>query len=136
NYTKSEILQLYMNEFFFGNQSYGVEAAAQFYFDKPAADLNLTEGALLASLIAAPAGRDPVTNRSAAFDATDNALRQIARVPCLNFTEVAGVGREYCIDRNTILNNNNNFTGRTLVQRAEVQARDYLPRQVDIEYPH
>ncbi|MBZ0292037.1 MAG: penicillin-binding protein, partial [Anaerolineae bacterium] len=135
-YSKAEILLLYLNEIPFGNQSFGVEAAAQFYFDKPAAEINLTEGAMLAALIGAPSARNPVTNRSEAFAQTDNALRIIASVPCLNFTEVAGVNGEYCIDRNRILNAQDNFTGQTLVQRAEVQARDYLPRETQIDYPH
>lgn len=135
-YTKNEILLLYLNEVFFGNQSYGVEAAAQFYFDKPASQINLTEGALLASLIAAPASRDPVTNRAAAFAATDNVLRQIAQVPCLNFAEVPGVSRQYCINPNTILNAQGAFTGQTLIQRAQVQAREYLPRSFEVDHPH
>ena len=135
-YSKNEVLLLYLNEMFFGNQSTGVEAAAEFYFDKSADQVNLTEGAMLASLIAGPASRDPVTNRAEAFAQTDNALRQIARVPCLNFSEIPGVNREYCIDANSIINANNNFVGQTLVDRARLQTRPYQPREFDFEHPH
>ncbi len=67
-YKKDQILKIYLDSVFFGNQSYGIEAAAEFYFGKTAADLNLAESALLAGLIASPAQYDPVINRQAAFD--------------------------------------------------------------------
>lgn len=58
-YSKDEILELYLNEIYYGNLSYGVEAAAQTYFGKPAHDLTLAEAALLAGLPQAPAAYDP-----------------------------------------------------------------------------
>jgi penicillin-binding protein 1A len=53
-YTKREILSLYLNQIYFGSGAYGVEAAAQIYFGKPARDLNIAECALLAGLPRAP----------------------------------------------------------------------------------
>ena len=85
-YDKNFILQLYLNEIFFGNQSYGVEAASQFYFGHSAADLNLPEAAMLAGLIQAPATYDPVINRQAAFDRMESVLKQMAAVGCLQFS--------------------------------------------------
>ncbi len=61
-YTKQEILEIYLNEVNFGNLAYGVEAAADTYFDKKASDLTLAEAALLAGLPQAPAYWDPHTN--------------------------------------------------------------------------
>ena len=49
-YPKDEILELYLNEIYYGNRTYGIEAAAQTYFNKSAADLNLAEASLLAGL--------------------------------------------------------------------------------------
>ena len=49
-FSKDEILNLYLNQIFFGNNAYGVEAAARTYFAKNAADLTLAEAALLAGL--------------------------------------------------------------------------------------
>ena len=57
--SKDEILELYLNEIPYGNLAYGVEAAAQTYFGKPASALTLGEAALLASLPQAPAELDP-----------------------------------------------------------------------------
>lgn len=52
--SKEEILELYVNRIFFGSGIYGVERAAQAYFGKPAKDLTLDEGAMLAAIIRGP----------------------------------------------------------------------------------
>jgi penicillin-binding protein 1A len=59
-WSKDRILAAYMNGVYFGNQAYGIEAAAQTYFSKRARNLNLVESALLAGLPQAPATYDPV----------------------------------------------------------------------------
>lgn len=60
-WTKHRILTTYLNQVFFGNQAYGIEAAAQTYFSKPARELTLAESALLAGLTKAPSVYDPFT---------------------------------------------------------------------------
>ena len=57
---KKQILQNYLNITFFGQQAYGIEAAARRYFSKHAKDLNLVESALLAGLVQSPSRYDPV----------------------------------------------------------------------------
>src|ERR1700730_12274865 len=57
--SKDEILEMYLNEVYYGNQSYGVEAASQSYFDKHARDLDVAEAALIAGLVQAPSQYDP-----------------------------------------------------------------------------
>jgi len=74
-YTKNEILEIYLNEIFYGNFAYGIEAAAQTYFDKPASDLNPIEAAFLAGLPQSPATYDPVVNREAAIQRMRTVLR-------------------------------------------------------------
>ena len=66
-HTKEAILEGYLNRIYFGNGAYGVEAAAQLYFGKPASAVTLAEGALLAGLIQAPEGYDPYTAPDAAL---------------------------------------------------------------------
>jgi 1A family penicillin-binding protein len=58
-YSKDQILEMYLNRVYFGNQSYGVEAAAQGYFGKSAHDLDLAESALIAGLVQSPSQYDP-----------------------------------------------------------------------------
>lgn len=64
--SKREILERYLNTIYFGQSAYGIQAAAKTYFGKPAADLDLEEGALLAGLIRAPGDYDPVKHPKAA----------------------------------------------------------------------
>ena len=74
-YTKNEILEIYLNEIFYGNRSYGIEAAAQTYFRKSASELNPAESAFLAGLPQSPAQYDPVVNREAAIQRMQTVLR-------------------------------------------------------------
>src|SRR5438034_3314487 len=57
--SKDQILEIYLNEIYYGNQSYGVEAAAQDYFDKHARDLDTAEAAMIAGLVQSPSAYDP-----------------------------------------------------------------------------
>ncbi len=61
-FTKDEILALYLNEVYYGNLAYGLEAAARTYFGKSVRELSLAECALLAGLPQSPASYDPLTN--------------------------------------------------------------------------
>jgi membrane peptidoglycan carboxypeptidase len=61
-YSKDEILELYLNEVYLGNGTYGIGTASDFYFHKLPAELKLTEAALLAGMIRAPADYDPITD--------------------------------------------------------------------------
>lgn len=58
-YSKDEILNLYLNEIPYGSNAYGIEAAAQTFFGKPASELDLAESALLAALPQAPSYYSP-----------------------------------------------------------------------------
>ena len=57
---KDEILERYLNTIFFGNNAYGLQAAAEVYFGKPVSELTMLEGAFLAGLIRSPSGYDPI----------------------------------------------------------------------------
>ncbi|MFF3495976.1 transglycosylase domain-containing protein [Streptomyces sp. NPDC002795] len=61
---KKKILNNYLNITYFGQQAYGVEAAAQRYFSKPAKDLNIQESAMLAGIVQSPSRYDPVNDEA------------------------------------------------------------------------
>ena len=61
-YTKDQILERYLNTVFFGNNSYGIQAAAETYFGKTADQLTFIEAAFLAGLVRSPSGYDPINN--------------------------------------------------------------------------
>ena len=60
--TKEEILERYLNTVFFGNNAYGIAAAAEIYFGKQVAELTFVEAAFLAGLVRSPSGYDPINN--------------------------------------------------------------------------
>ncbi|MDX1416991.1 MAG: transglycosylase domain-containing protein [Candidatus Promineifilaceae bacterium] len=68
NFSKDEVLEMYLNEIYYGNLAYGIEAAANTYFGKSAADLTLAEASLLAALPQSPVELDPLTNLEGAKD--------------------------------------------------------------------
>jgi len=73
-YSKDEILELYLNEINFGNLAYGVEAAAQTYFDTSAKNLTLGQASFLAGLPQLPAVYDIYTNREVTLGRHENVL--------------------------------------------------------------
>jgi penicillin-binding protein 1A len=75
--SKDWILAEYMNQVYYGNHAYGIEAAAQTYFSKHARDLNLDEAALLAGLPQAPSSYDPLHRPAAALARRDEVLRAL-----------------------------------------------------------
>jgi len=65
-YSKSQILEMYLNTIFYGSQTYGIEAAARSYFQTNAHDLNLAQASMLAGLPQAPTQYNPLINLVAA----------------------------------------------------------------------
>jgi penicillin-binding protein 2A len=74
NYAKDEILELYLNEIYFGHGVYGIEKASDFYFAKGVSDLSISEGALLAGLAKAPNGYSPINHPEKAIDRRNTVL--------------------------------------------------------------
>ncbi|MGH3065423.1 MAG: transglycosylase domain-containing protein, partial [Gaiellaceae bacterium] len=74
-WTKQRILTTYLNRVYYGNQAYGIEAAAQTYFSKHAKELTLAESALLAGLTQAPSAYDPFTTPARARARRADVLR-------------------------------------------------------------
>src|SRR5205809_1146706 len=73
--SKTWILNAYMNQVYYGNHAYGIEAAAQTYFSKPARELTLNQSALLAGLPQGPTDFDPFQHPADAIVRRDEVLR-------------------------------------------------------------
>ena len=76
-YTKDEILELYLNQVYFGSGAYGVESAAKIYFGKSVSDLNLPECALLAGLPRSPSRYSPLLDPELAIKRRNIVLKQL-----------------------------------------------------------
>lgn len=78
-YEKEEILEMYLNSIYFGNNCYGLETAANYYFGKNAKDLSLAESATLAGLLSAPSEYNPVANKETAIEKRNSVLKQMQK---------------------------------------------------------
>ncbi len=76
---KERILTAYLNNVYYGNHAYGVQAAAETYFSRPVGQLTLEQAALLAGLPQAPSYYDPLHDPAAAQERRDEVLRALRR---------------------------------------------------------
>ena len=125
-YSKDQILELYLNEIYYGNLAYGAEAAAETYFGKSADQLTLAEAAFLAGLPQSPAVYDIYTNPDAAL------LRQ-QQVLVLMF--------EYNTEHGCIMVSNSDApicVDATAAANAakEMKSYSFRPQSFDSKYPH
>lgn len=93
-YTKQEILELYLNQIYFGQGAYGVQAAAQTYFGKNVEDLNLSECAMLAGIPKSPNYYSPLNNLAAATERKDTVLDQMEKYGYINASKAKQTKKE------------------------------------------
>jgi penicillin-binding protein 1C len=94
HFTKDDILSFYLNQTYYGGMAYGLEAAAQTYFGKPAAQLDLAECALLAGLPQSPARYNPYTDLEAARQRQSVVLRLMEQDGYISSEQRQLAGRE------------------------------------------
>ncbi|GAB2650092.1 penicillin-binding protein [Kribbella swartbergensis] len=97
-YSKDEILNSYLNLAFFGDRSYGVEAAAMHYFGVHASKLNLPQAALLAGLVKNPTGYNPTNNPKRAKDRRDVVIRRMQELGIITAKQAEDAIRTPVID--------------------------------------
>lgn len=86
-YSKEEIMELYLNRVYFGNGAYGVEAAAQTYFNKSVGELTIPEGAMLAAALRYPNYYNPIDNQQAAEERMQLVLSNMYRLEMITAEE-------------------------------------------------
>jgi penicillin-binding protein 1A len=82
NYSKEEVLSHYVNRIYFGSGVYGIEMASKAYFGKSAAELSLSEAAMIAGIIRAPTRASPFTNFKRAHAERDMVLDRLLLADC------------------------------------------------------
>ena len=93
-FSKDELLALYLNQTYFGNFAFGIEAAAQIFFAKPADQLSRSECALLIGLIQFPSGYNPLLNPDAAKQRQLTVLRLMRDAGYLDTAETEQLAAE------------------------------------------
>ncbi|WP_418792227.1 transglycosylase domain-containing protein [Phosphitispora sp. TUW77] len=86
-YTKDQIFEMYLNQIYYGGGAYGIQSAAQAFFEKPVKDLTLEEAALLAALPRAPGYYDPYKNPEAALKRRNLVLNNMVRYDLISAAE-------------------------------------------------
>ena len=77
NYSKEEILAMYLNTVDFGSNAYGIETAAHTFFDKTPAELTVDEAAVLVGLLKAPTSYSPILNPERSFNRRNTVMSQM-----------------------------------------------------------
>ncbi len=108
-YSKDEILEMYLNEIYFGNLAYGVEAASQTYFGKSSIQLSLAEATLLSGLPQSPIELDPLQN-------------------------LAGAKERQWLVLNLMVNEG--YIDRNDAQAAFLESLEFAPQEVSLVAPH
>src|SRR5216117_2100942 len=92
-FTKQQILELYVNRIYFGTGCYGFETASQAYFGKNASKLNLSEAALLAGLIRSPNRFSPLRNPEGSRIQRNAVLDRMVALKKLSSADAEGAKR-------------------------------------------
>jgi penicillin-binding protein 1A len=93
-FTKNQILEMYLNQVYWGHNNYGVQTAAQSYFGKSAADLDLAEGAMMAGLIQAPEDYSPFINYKLAKQRQAQVLGRMRELGWITFEQEQAASKE------------------------------------------
>lgn len=125
-YSKNQILELYLNEFYYGNLAYGIEAASETYFKTSASNLDLAQASLLAGLPQAPSIYDVYHNR----EATRERQKQVLTLMYEASSEqgciyVSNSPQKVCIDAET-----------AIAAYAELDNYQFNSPDVQIRFPH
>ncbi len=103
-YSKEQVLELYLNEIYYGNLSYGIQAAAETYFDTNASDLTMWQAAFLAGLPQSPAVYDVYNNYEATINRSDSVFRLMFEASMeKNCIKVDEIRERVCVDAVQVL---------------------------------
>ncbi len=93
-YSKNKILELYLNDIYFGQGCYGIYTAARKYFNKDPRDLGLSECAMLAGLINSPSYYDPYQRPQAVIERRNHVLKRMHRLGYISARELQSAQNE------------------------------------------
>ncbi|RPJ29058.1 MAG: hypothetical protein EHM33_02255 [Chloroflexi bacterium] len=125
-YSKDEILELYLNEIYYGNLAYGIEAAAETYFGKTANQLNLAEASFLAGLPQSPSVYDIYTNREVTLARQQQVLVLMYGMSQVNgCIKVSNSDVPICVDETAAADAAN-----------DIKTRTFNPPTMNARYPH
>jgi membrane peptidoglycan carboxypeptidase len=127
-YSKAQILQRYLNTVFFGNNAYGIQAAAEVYFGKTATELDFKEAVFLAGLVRAPSAYDPINEPDSSRRRFVQVLDQLVDDGHYTERQAARIGRTFVLPERVKTTPERSYA-RTYYTEA---LRDFLLNKSDI----
>src|SRR5688572_26536245 len=125
-YSKDDILELYLNEIYYGNLAYGIEAASETYFAKTANQLTLAEASFLAGLPQSPSVYDIYTNRDVTLVRQQQVLVLMYGLSQVNgCIKVSNSDVPICVDETAAVDAAN-----------DIKSRVFNSPNIDTRYPH
>lgn len=125
-YSKDDILELYLNEIYYGNLAYGIEAASETYFNTKAANLTMAQAAFLAGLPQSPAVYDIHSNRDITLGRHVDVLGLVVQLSQEdNCIAVSNSPERICLNLD-----------EALKAVEEIKAYNFPPPDVNMRYPH
>lgn len=120
-FSKQEILDMYLNSIYFGSNAYGIESASNLYFNKSASELTINQSAILAGIIKSPAYYSPITHPENCIKRKNIVLKQMLEnnfISQQEYDENISCGLE--------INKVNNTYNNSYNQQAIIEASDLL----------
>jgi penicillin-binding protein 1A len=93
-FKKDQVLEMYLNQVYWGHNNYGAQTAAESYFGKPASDLNLAESAMMAGLIQSPEALSPFVDLKAATKRQHEVLHRMAELGWITAQDEAAARKQ------------------------------------------
>ena len=93
NYTKDEIITMYLNAIFFGSNAYGIKSAALTFFDKDTKDLTVEEGACLVGMVNKPTRYNPALNPEQSLARRNHVLHQMEKYGFLSAADYDSISQ-------------------------------------------
>ena len=134
DYTKDEIVAMYLNSIFFGSGAYGIKAASETFFSKEPADLKTEEGAMLVGMVNKPTRYNPVLNPENALSRRNFVLGRMAKAGYLTKAERDSLQQTPIVLDYHVLDHNSGHAPyfRDMLRR-DMNAKK--PRRQDYQYP-
>lgn len=125
-YSKDEILEMYLNTIYFGHNCYGLQSAAEFYFNKKAENLNLSESAVIVGLLASPNNYSPFKNPEKSLKRRNLVLESMYDCGYISQTELTeAVNGQLNVEQQTVKDKFGSYIGAVFDELEEIDFDHY-----------
>ena len=146
-YSRLALLNVFLNDLYFGNQAYGINAAANWYFDKDPTEINALEAAFLIGISENPPRYDPGIDVDGAFSQMERVFALMRDVECIDMSELR-FAETFCINEDSTVDledgtyqlftegSNGSLGGIVALFQAQIASQQYESRTFALAAPH